>query len=103
MVKEINIGTAAGIVKMNRVMDVSVPWDPKNSRPVHILPDTPPLVSMGATVESGFSFLWNCGFYPCLISGKTKQIYMFDVAGGLPIMAQGVRSKKSATKKWFRH
>ena len=87
--KAVKIGTAAGIVTMNQVMDISVPWDAGASRPVHVLPDTPPLVSMGAAVESGFSFYWNSGFYPCLVSGQTKQVFIFDVCGGLPIMAQG--------------
>ena len=84
---------------MDKVVDANLPWDTGNPRPIHILPDTPPLLSMGTTIESGFSFYWNNGFYPCLVSGKTKQIFLLDVSGGLPVMVQGGSFEKSRDQK----
>ena len=63
-VRDMKIGTAAGTVTMNKVMDIGVPWDRDCTRVMHVLPNTPPLISMGSAVESGFSFYWNSGFYP---------------------------------------
>ena len=54
---------------------------------------------MGATVKSGFSFYWNNGFYPCLVSGKTNQIFILDVSGDLPIMVQGGGFEKITDQK----
>ena len=45
--KPTRVGTAAGTVVMDKVVDVGLPWETGKTRPIHILPDTPTTVVHG--------------------------------------------------------
>lgn len=86
-VKEMSIHTAAGIEKLDKALMVASATL-KTKQEVYLLAETPALYSMGTAVSSGFTFLWNYGFDPCLISVDEQKLFVFYVIGGVPMMVK---------------
>ena len=87
-VKATRVSTAAGSVVMNQAI-IAKFGELDVKQEVKILPDSPALMSMGQIVQEGYSFYWNYGHMPCLVSANSSRVFVLDTIGGLPMIVKG--------------
>lgn len=60
---------------------------------IYLMPvkDCPSLLSLGSLERKGYTFMWNYGYLPCLVSQRLKVIRVLDIRSNLPmLMKRGV-------------
>ena len=81
--------SANGAVTCDEVLPIAIGAIGDKNAEVHIMQDTPALLSIGKRViHGGYSFVWLNGRRPCLVTPRNR-IIPLDVRGDCPFIKQG--------------